>query len=66
MSIVPVSAISSPELLLLGNNVLPQARRDARNVHAVNRALAIFDEGIDRLYRRTQSARPRAHRRRAA
>jgi hypothetical protein len=51
MTIVPISLLSTTDLSLLGNNLLPR-RRPARrfSVAAVNRSLAVHDEQVDRLY----------------
>lgn len=51
MSIVPVSYLSSSDLANLGNNLLPVARREHRELHAVNRALEAHQEQVKRLFR---------------
>ena len=55
MSIVSASSLSSAEMLLLGNNVLPHVRRE--RLSAVNRSLSLHDEQVDRLYRRAGTSR---------
>ena len=66
MSIVSASSLSAADMLLIGNNVLPRVRHESR-VGAVNRALAPFNERIERLYRRTDSgSRANRHRARSA
>ena len=59
MSIIPASRLSSSDLALLGNNVLPASRhRPVRNyaqqrrrseIAAVNRSLAAFGESVGKL-----------------
>ena len=65
MSIVSSSSLSSAEMLLLGNNILPQVKRE--RLAAVNRSLAVCGEAVDRLYRRAGTSRAdRLRNRRAA
>ena len=67
MTVIPVSSISPSDLRTLSNNILPQVRRESRQLSAINRTLAMFDESVERLYRRRASPpAPRTRRRRAA
>gem|GEM_PF-3184794 len=62
MSIVPISCLSASDLAILGNNLRQAARRrkPARKCEdvlaAVNRSLAVVDEQVARLHRRTRPA----------
>ena len=55
MSIVSSSFLSSAEMLLLGNNILPHVKRE--RLAAVNRSLVVHDEFVDRLYRHAGTSR---------
>ena len=55
MSIVAASSLSSAEMLLLGNNVLPHVKQT--RPPAVSRSPALHDEHVDRLYRRAATSR---------
>jgi hypothetical protein len=55
MMIIPASRLSSTDLSLLGNNLMPAVRRDhrqRRQLRAINRSLAIVQEQVHRLYPR--------------
>lgn len=64
MSIVSASCLSSAEMLLLGNNVLPHVKRE--RLAAVNRSLGVHDEFVDRLYRKAGTSRSERLRNRQA
>ena len=51
MSIVPIASVSSSDLALLGNNLIGEARKDDRELRAVNRSLAVHEEQVLRLRR---------------
>jgi hypothetical protein len=55
MMIIRASRLSTSDLSILGNNLMPAVRRDhrkRRQIRAVNRSLAVCGEGISRLYPR--------------
>ena len=57
MSIISASDLTAGDCRLLGNNVAGTIARDRIHVAAVNRALVMHDEKIDRLYRRAGGSR---------
>jgi hypothetical protein len=65
MSIIPVGCLSSKDLSELGNNVLPEVRRDHEELHAVNRSLAVHREQVPRLHRRGAVSVPRTQAKRS-
>ena len=70
MSIVPVSHLSGPDLMLLGNNVRPERsrprKRTCRVLGAVNRSLSAFGEAVADLHRRPHPSTVALPRRRRA
>jgi len=57
MSIISASDLTAADCRHLGNNVAGSIARDRGQVGAVNRTLGVFDEKVDRLYRRAGGSR---------